>query len=72
VKHLAATPIGMAVRLEAEISQVNDRRVTCKVEAFDEAEKIAEGTHERYVIDLARFVSRVQAKAAARRTGSSV
>ena len=65
VAHLAATPIGMAVRLRAEVIAVNERRVNCRVEAWDEREKIAEGTHERFVINVARFAARVQAKARA-------
>jgi predicted thioesterase len=66
VRHLAATPIGMSVRLAAEVLSVSDRRVVCRVEAWDEREKIAEGTHERFVVDVPRFASKVQAKAAAR------
>ncbi|MCS7025174.1 MAG: thioesterase family protein [Bryobacteraceae bacterium] len=62
VRHLAATPLGMSIRCCAEVIQVQDRRVRCKVEAFDEKEKIAEGTHERFVIHIARFAQRVQAK----------
>ena len=64
VRHLAATPVGMSVRLQAEVISADDRRVTCRVEAYDEREKIAEGTHERALVDVARFASRVQAKAA--------
>lgn len=64
VKHLAATPIGMHVTIHAEILEVNDRRVLCRVEAFDEKEKIGEGTHERFIVHVARFASRVQAKLA--------
>jgi fluoroacetyl-CoA thioesterase len=64
LKHLAATPIGMAVRLCAEVISSGDRRVTCRVEAYDEREKIAEGTHERVLVDVARFAARVEAKAA--------
>ncbi len=64
VRHLAATPVGMAVRLTAEVLSADERRVTCRVEAWDEWEKVAEGIHERVVIDIARFAARVQAKAA--------
>jgi fluoroacetyl-CoA thioesterase len=64
LKHLAATPVGMAVRLCAEVISSGDRRVTCRVEAYDEREKIAEGTHERVLVDVARFAVRVAAKAA--------
>jgi len=62
VKHLAATPLGMSVTFHAEILEVNDRRVLCKVEAFDEREKIGEGTHERFVINVERFAARLQKK----------
>jgi len=64
--HLAATPVGMQVRLAAEVTAVDGRRVRFRVEAFDEREKIAEGAHERVIIDVARFAARVQAKAAGR------
>jgi len=66
VKHLAATPVGMQVRFRSEITTVEDRRVTCKVEAWDETEKIGEGFHERFIINVERFAARVQAKAAGR------
>ncbi|HUS07461.1 MAG TPA: thioesterase family protein [Bryobacteraceae bacterium] len=55
VSHLAATPLGMSASFHAEILSVNGRRVTFRVEAFDEKEKIAEGTHERFIVDIARF-----------------
>jgi predicted thioesterase len=64
VRHLAATPLGMQVRLYAEVTQVDDRRVTFRVEAWDEKEKVAEGTHERFIVNVARFATRLQAKAA--------
>lgn len=66
LRHLAATPVGMAVRLSAEVISADDQRVTFRVEAHDEREKIAEGTHERFVVDVARFAARVQLKAAGR------
>jgi len=64
IRHLAATPMGMSATFQAEVISVEDRRVNCKVEAFDEKEKIAEGTHERFIVNVARFATRVQAKAA--------
>lgn len=64
VRHLAATPIGMQARFRAEVTGVNERRVSFRVEAFDEREKIAEGTHERFIIHVERFAARLQAKAA--------
>lgn len=62
VRHLAATPIGMAVTFRAEVIAVNERRITFRVEAYDEKEKIAEGTHERFIIHVGRFAAKVQAK----------
>jgi predicted thioesterase len=64
LRHLAATPVGMSVRLLAEVISSSDRRVNCRIEAFDEREKIAEGTHERALVDVARFAARLAAKAA--------
>jgi predicted thioesterase len=64
LRHLAATPVGMSVRLLAEVISSSDRRVACRIEAFDEREKIAEGTHERALVEVARFAARLAAKAA--------
>jgi predicted thioesterase len=65
VRHLAATPMGMAVTLHSEVLEVADRRIKFRLEAFDEREKIAEGTHERYVINVAKFATRLAAKKSA-------
>jgi predicted thioesterase len=62
LKHLAATPVGMAVRFRAEILSAGDRRVNFRLEAFDEKEKIAEGTHQRFVVHVARFAARLAEK----------
>jgi len=62
VYHLAATPIGMTVTFGIEVTSVEDRRVNFKVEAFDAKEKIAEGTHQRFIVNVSRFAVRVQEK----------
>jgi len=62
VKHLAATPLNMTVTARAELVVVEGRRLTFRVEAFDEVEKVGEGTHQRYVIDVTRFQQRVEKK----------
>jgi len=62
VRHLAATPVGMQVRFRAELLEVDRRRLLFKVEAWDEVEKIAEGEHERFIIDNARFLARLDEK----------
>lgn len=63
VKHLAATPVGMRVRVRAVLRDVDGRRYVFDVEAHDETEKVAEGTHERFQISQARFLERVAEKA---------
>ncbi len=58
-KHLAATPVGMAVRVTATLREVDGRRLLFDVEAHDDEEKIAEGQNERFVVNLERFLSKV-------------
>jgi fluoroacetyl-CoA thioesterase len=60
--HLAATPVGLIVRTEVEILKVEGRRVEYAFTAFDEREKIAEGTHERYVSNRDKFRERLEEK----------
>jgi predicted thioesterase len=62
VRHLAATPAGMAVRFVARVDAVDGNRVMFTVEAHDEKELIGLGTHERYIIHVPRFISRLAAK----------
>jgi predicted thioesterase len=63
IEHLKATPVGMRVRVEARVTSVEGRRIAFQVEAHDQVELVARGAHERYVIDLARFLQSVEAKA---------
>jgi predicted thioesterase len=63
VKHLAATPIGIAVTYHAELIEAGERRLRFRVEAFDEREKVGEGFHERAIVNIAKFSERVRAKA---------
>jgi predicted thioesterase len=65
MQHLAATPVGMTVRVRAELVEVDRRRLRFRIEAWDEAEKVGEADHERFVIDTARFMRRVEEKAGA-------
>lgn len=62
IKHLAATPVGLRVRARAEVTAVDGRRVTLKVEAWDDQEKIGEGTHTRAIVDDAKFKERIAEK----------
>jgi fluoroacetyl-CoA thioesterase len=62
VQHLAATPVGMTVRARAELTAIEGRKLTFKIEAWDEIEKIGQALHERFLIDTGKFVAKVQAK----------
>lgn len=62
VRHLAATPVGLSVTFRAQVLEVSGRKVRFSVEASDEKEKIAEGTHERFVIDIPRFIAKLASK----------
>lgn len=62
VRHIAATPVGMRVTASAEVTAVEGRTVRFRVEARDEKELIGDGTHERVVVNVAKFDERVQRK----------
>jgi predicted thioesterase len=62
VRHFAATPVGLTVTATAEIMRVEGRTITFRVEARDEREPIGDGTHERVIVNVARFDDRVQRK----------
>jgi predicted thioesterase len=62
VRHVAATPVGMRVTATAEVTAVDGRTIRFRVEARDERELIGDGTHERVVVNVAKFDERVQRK----------
>ena len=62
VKHLAATPVGMKVKFESEVIEVDGRKIIYNVKAFDEAGLIGEGKHERFVIFAEKFVAKTYSK----------
>ena len=62
VRHLAATPVGMKVHARAELIAVEGRKMVFKIQAWDEVELIGEADHDRFLIDEARFVGKVQSK----------
>jgi len=62
VRHIAATPVGMRVTASAEVLAVQGRTMNFRVEARDERELIGDGTHERVVVNVAKFDQRVQRK----------
>jgi fluoroacetyl-CoA thioesterase len=62
IRHVAATPIGLRASGEAEVTRVDGRRLEFRVRARDDAEEIGTGTHERMVVDVARLLTRLDAK----------
>ncbi len=62
VSHVSATPIGMRVWCDSELTEVDRRRLVFSVKAYDEAGLIGEGTHERFVIDTAKFMEKLNGK----------
>lgn len=63
VRHLAATPPGMRVVARSRLVKIDGKFLTFEIWAEDERERIGEGVHERAIIDRARFVQKVEAKA---------
>ncbi|QEK11093.1 thioesterase [Crassaminicella thermophila] len=62
VKHMAATPVGMKVRAEAELVEVKGKKLKFKIEAYDEKDKIGEGFHSRYIINVEDFIKAAEEK----------
>jgi predicted thioesterase len=62
ISHLSATPIGKRVWCDSELTEVDRRRLVFHVKAYDECGLIGEGTHERFVIDTAKFMEKLKAK----------
>ena len=62
ITHISATPVGMDVRAEAEVIEVDGNSVTFQVTAFDESGKIGEGIHKRAIITSQKFLDKVYSK----------
>lgn len=62
IEHLAATPVGAAVRAMATVEALEGRRVSYKVEAFDDAGLIGRGTHDRVAVEAEKFLAKAQDK----------
>jgi predicted thioesterase len=65
IRHFAATPIGMRVRATAELIAIDGRTLSFRVAARDDKEPIGDGSHQRVVVNVARFDQRVQRKLSA-------
>lgn len=62
ISHLSATPVGLEVRAEAEVTEVDGSKLTFKVTAYDEAGLIGEGTHQRFIVSTQRFLDKAYGK----------
>ena len=62
ISHLAATPVGLEVHAEAEVTEIDGNTITFSLAAYDETGKIGEGTHKRAIITTQRFLDKVYAK----------
>jgi len=62
ISHLSATPVGLEVRAEAEVTAVDGNTITFHVTAYDETGKIGEGTHKRAIVNTQRFLDKVYNK----------
>ena len=62
ISHLAATPVGMTVRAESELVEVDRRKLSFIVTAWAGDEKIGEGTHQRFIVNNESFLAKAQAK----------
>ena len=58
IKHLKASPVGHTIRCEAKVIEVDRKRLVFEVKCFDGEELIGEGTHERFVVNSAKFMSK--------------
>ncbi|PWL98997.1 MAG: thioesterase [Clostridiales bacterium] len=62
VAHTAATPVGMTVRAETELTEIDGRRLVFTVRAFDELGEIGSGTHERFIVNAEKFLAKAEIK----------
>ena len=62
IEHLSATPVGLEVRAEAEVTAVEGKIITFSLTAYDEAGKIGEGTHKRCVVNTQKFLDKAYTK----------
>ncbi len=62
ISHLAPTPVGMKVRCECTLREIDRRRLVFDVKAFDEVSLVGEGTHERFIVDGEKFVEKSRAR----------
>ena len=62
IKHTSATPVGMTVKAKAVLIDQDSRRLTFKIEGYDDAGSVGEAVHERFIIEAAPFIEKANAK----------
>ena len=62
IEHRQPVPVGFIVRTEVEVVMIDGPRISFAVQVFDEQEAVAEGTHERYLIDKSKFLAKLEEK----------
>jgi predicted thioesterase len=62
IRHLGPTPLGKKVRAEAELVAIDRRKLTFKVKVYDDVEQVGEAEHERFVIDVDKYIERLKKK----------
>ena len=62
ISHVSATPAGLKVWCESELTAIDGRKLTFSVSAYDEHGLIGEGTHERFIVDIQKFMAKTQGK----------
>ena len=62
IQHLSATPVGLEVRAEAEVTAVDGKIITFELRAFDEAGEIGKGTHKRAIVPVQKFLDKAYSK----------
>lgn len=62
IEHISATPVGLEVRAEAEVTEVAGKCITFAVKAYDEAGEIGHGTHKRVIVNAQKFLDKTYEK----------
>ncbi|MBQ3192892.1 MAG: thioesterase family protein [Oscillospiraceae bacterium] len=62
IEHISATPVGLEVRAEAQVTAVEGKVITFEVRAFDEAGEIGRGTHKRVIVNPQKFLEKAYTK----------
>ncbi len=70
VSHVAPTPVGMEVRVEAELIEIDDRQITFMIKAYDDCDEVGIARHERFIVERKRFQSKADAKRHTRKKNS--